>query len=126
MRLLHLVTQAKAALAKKPLTMDQWATSIMRDPNASDYDKKMAITYLYKDNEELAKEVYNFATVEKNTRGLTDKDVEAKTEQAVDVTGEKTEEERSAATNVLNVLADPESSVATREKALDSSRNKNL
>ena len=118
--------QAKAALAKKPLTMDQWATSIMRDPNASDYDKKMAITYLYKDNEELAKEVYNFATVEKNTRGLTDKDVEAKTEQAVDVTGEKTEEERSAATNVLNVLADPESSVATREKALDSSRNKNL
>ena len=53
----------------------------------------MAITYLYKDNEELAKEVYNFATVETNTRGLTDKDVEAKTEQAVDVTGENLEEE---------------------------------
>ena len=35
----------------------------------------------------------------------------------------KLKNKRSAATNVLNVLADPESSVATREKALDSSRN---
>ena len=33
MRLAFSQAQAKAALTKKPLTMDQWATSIMRDPN---------------------------------------------------------------------------------------------
>ena len=49
--------------------MDQWAASVIQgDPNASLFDKKMAIAYLLKDNEELAKEVYNFATVEKNTK----------------------------------------------------------
>ncbi len=122
------VAQAKAALVKKPLTMDQWAAGVIQDPKASLFDKQLALALAIKDNPELFQKLSGMMEVDSKLKGkgLTNKDIGAKIPSAVNIDGPKSQEEQAAASSILDTLAKPDSTAKERESLLTGTNRKLL
>jgi len=112
--------QAKAALAKKPLTMDQWATSVIQDKNATLFEKKLALAVTMKDGDpDTIKMFTDMLDVQSGLDGAQDLSVDPKVNNTpVDQDAPKTEAEALAAKAVVDILTDTNSTATQRNKAL--------
>ena len=98
----------QSALARKPLTVDQWVAKVLQDPKATDSDMMNALQVLFKDNPEGWQAAWDQYKIDSGAKEI-DGNVPEKIPSGpveVDVTGPKTEEEEAAANDVLNVLAE--------------------
>ena len=121
--------QAELALRKKPLTMDQWVASIIQDPKASSFDKEVALAVALKD---MPPEVYERLAgmmnidAKSKEKGLTNDSAGPKIPNNVDLDGPATAEEQAAATSLLEILTNPNSTATDRENALAGNNRKVL
>ena len=120
--------QAKAALAKKPLTMSQWAASVIQDPNASLFDKQLALAVELKDNPEAYADLVGKMKVDQGlkNKNVTNDSVKPKTQSAVNMDGPKSQEEQGAASSLLETLANPDSTAEERAELLTGTNRKLL
>ena len=120
--------QAKAALAKKPLTMEQWAASVIQDKNASLFDKQLALAVSLKDNVEAYERLSGIMNVEEglSNSNISNDSVKPKLSNNVNIDGPETAEEQAAATSLLEILASPNATATDRENALAGNNRKLL
>ena len=120
--------QAKAALAKKPLTMSQWAASVIQDPNASLFDKQLALAVELKDSPDTYADLVGKMTIDQGlkNKNVTNDSVKPKTQSAVNMDGPKSQEEQGAASSLLETLANPDSTAEERDELLTGANRKLL
>ena len=120
--------QAKAALAKKPLTMEQWAASVIQDKNASLFDNQLALAVSLKDNVEAYERLSGIMNVEEglSNSNISNDSVKPKLSNNVNIDGPETAEEQAAATSLLEILASPNATATDRENALAGNNRKLL
>jgi hypothetical protein len=98
--------QSKAALAKKPLTMDQWATSILTNKKSTRYEKQLALALALKDNPEAYTQMVQMMNEQElvDTAKNNNSEVGPKVTPVVDLNAPKTEQESLSAEAVINNL----------------------
>ena len=116
--------QAKAAGIGKPLTVEQWAATVARDPNASQEDLMAASALIFKDDPDAATRWVKLKQVAQGAGSISGDDVPEKVPANVDVSAPKTETEQATAEDVLAVLTSPESTADQRTDALTGDNRK--
>ncbi len=116
--------QAKAAGVRKPITMDQWAASIIQDKNAPASDYSAALAYMLKDNPEAFALVMNQRNIETITDGVNSK-IPPKVggEVTVDMDAPKTENEALSAEAVVKNLTSNNLGVNDLKSYLNNNKN---
>ncbi|MDB4725184.1 hypothetical protein OAF44_01530, partial [Akkermansiaceae bacterium] len=119
--------QAKAAGVGKPLGATDMAYRTMVNPEASAADRKLATAFLMRESPELYAQIMqdmDFQSVLGAAGNGDGGEVPNKLVPEVDVSGEQTVEERTAAESVMAILAAPASTAAQRTEALKGNNRK--
>ena len=115
--------QAKAAGIGKPLTMEQWAATVARDPNASQEDLMAASALIFKDDPDAATRWVKLKQVAQGAGSISDGDVPEKVPANVDSNAPVTEEEETLASTLMEQLL---TANAEQREELLSGRNKEI